>query len=1102
MKFKKLLTLAAALLVGGAVYAQTDVTASYIGDLSWIVNGGGHNHTAGTDNHKEANGKGWWNNQALPSGWHAFAAPGTPGESWTSGFGSAGVMMGRTMVLPAGEYTLSFEAFGTNATNSADGSAIPNAGDAVAFLTGEDNVDITNTTPGGNTFHSVSYTFTVATDNTAYEFGIKKLADDSKIDWCQIKNVTLTLNSTSITPVANNDIAGFTYSGSQTWHTNTWSVEGQSDGSRFQVPFHELWVASGGKLADATIIGSYTPTVSGVYKISAWVRAVNESGGDISGVSIFVGDTESDACSGSPVMNGNGRLGTYTAMADGVSGTPIEYGFKVKDASVNWLSFKNVVITYLGSLPEDEVTALIAQVPSGKMNAAIESNLSTAKSNLESVKSVANYNALSSAISAANTSIVVYEEIAGYNTLVAELSSEAQTIYADVLTSYNNGTATDATAARTAYANAVAVNKLKLERDKALALGMASETVATYTATTEADATTKLHELMVAEYNYVTTNYSYGVSLGTWTTVNAGDRNGQHWDGTDASKYSEQADGWGSDSWSCSYSQDLTLPAGNYVFKVAGRKSFDDAALTLTVTSGGLTLGTVNDFPNGDTGLGINTSGVTDFNAEDTYANSNNGRGWQWRYVKFTLADPATVTVAINGSATAKYNWVGFCNPTVQTDNADNVTIMEALVALNSAKTAATLTKMTANVGTNAFQYNETTNNALWSAYETAKSNADNFTLTATSTSSDVEALTTALNTAITNYNNQILNAPTAGVQYRLKNVSSAAWANKYYRLYPDAAQAHGAYSTKCDDDAKEYLAQAWQFTAASGDNCYTLSMTDFDGNTRYICTNKTGYNDGTATQIRTTTDASKALVVKVIATSTEGVWNLQNTEDNSYIGGQDAGLYSNSQNYSMLIEAATEASVTVSAKAGKYGTVIFPFTPDVSTGFNDITFYSCASVDGDAVELEVVATPVANVPYLIKNTGASDFSTTLTGWGTAAADSYTAGLLTGVYTAATIAASAGNTTNYVLQTQDDTQAFYKVDADFTATAYKCYLTVTESGEAKSRVLYLDGDATAISGINTEDAAINGAIYNVNGQQLNGLQRGINIVNGKKVLVK
>ena len=247
-------------------------------------------------------------------------------------------------------------------------------------------------------------------------------------------------------------------------------------------------------------------------------------------------------------------------------------------------------------------------------------------------------------------------------------------------------------------------------------------------------------------------------------------------------------------------------------------------------------------------------------------------------------------------------------------------------------------------------------------------------------------------------------------------------------------------------------------------------------------------------------------MAFKIVASSTAGAFNIYNTETNSTIACQSGGnIYTEAGNADFSVEEASEASVTLAAKAGKYGTVIFPFTPDVSS-YTDLKFYSCASVENNYVQIEEVATPAANTPYLVKNNGASDFSQTLSGWGSAAADSYDAGLLTGVYTGATIAASAGNTTNYVLQTQGDVQAFYKVDADFTATAYKAYLTVSENN-AKARAFFFDGESTGVEAIAALVADEVEAIYTAAGVKVESLQKGLNIVvlkGGKtqKVFVK
>ena len=289
-----------------------------------------------------------------------------------------------------------------------------------------------------------------------------------------------------------------------------------------------------------------------------------------------------------------------------------------------WLVFNGISYTfYNNEVSDEEIATLVGTIPAeGTIPASVYSNLTTLKNTLESEKTIAAFNALSTAITSASGLV------APYATLTAEIA-------------------------------------------KAKALGMDAEVADAYAdVTTAEESSANEKALKVAEYNFVTTEYPYAIELGfdSWTTkVNAVENHGQHWDGTGTSKYCEQKEGYWLDSWSCDYSQNLTLPAGSYVLKIAGRKSGDATTLAVTVKNGETTIGTIEDFPNGDQGKGIDTSGETNF-GDGTYANENKGRGWQWRYVKFTLAKQTDVTIAVSGSASGKWNWMGFCNATVQAD--------------------------------------------------------------------------------------------------------------------------------------------------------------------------------------------------------------------------------------------------------------------------------------------------------------------------------------------------------------------------------------------------------------------------------------------------
>ncbi len=192
--------------------------------------------------------------------------------------------------------------------------------------------------------------------------------------------------------------------------------------------------------------------------------------------------------------------------------------------------------------------------------------------------------------------------------------------------------------------------------------------------------------------------------------------------------------------------------------------------------------------------------------------------------------------------------------------------------------------------------------------------------------------------------------------------------------------------------------------------------------------------------------------------------------------------------------EAASGA--TMSVKAEKWGTFIAPF--DVTIPAN-INAYTATGVKNNRVTLSAVETTIpANTPVILYNTSGENISETFYG-DLHEEDSYTVGLLTGVYTAATILADANH---YVLQTQNDIQAFYSVDEAFTATAYKCYLTYNAGGGVK--MLSFDfGTATGINSIaNSQQPIANSSIFNLAGQRMSKMQKGVNIVNGKKVLVK
>ena len=86
--------------------------------------------------------------------------------------------------------------------------------------------------------------------------------------------------------------------------------------------------------------------------------------------------------------------------------------------------------------------------------------------------------------------------------------------------------------------------------------------------------------------------------------------------------------------------------------------------------------------------------------------------------------------------------------------------------------------------------------------------------------------------------------------------------------------------------------------------------------------------------------------------------------------------------------------------------------------------------------------------------------------------------------------------TQYVLAKKNDNVGFYKADSG-TIAAGKAYYQ--SSSNVKAFYFDFAGDATGIENLNNQNT-LNTPIYNLAGQRVNKMQKGINIVNGKKVL--
>ena len=112
-----------------------------------------------------------------------------------------------------------------------------------------------------------------------------------------------------------------------------------------------------------------------------------------------------------------------------------------------------------------------------------------------------------------------------------------------------------------------------------------------------------------------------------------------------------------------------------------------------------------------------------------------------------------------------------------------------------------------------------------------------------------------------------------------------------------------------------------------------------------------------------------------------------------------------------------------------------------------------------------------------------------------ASADAVDNNCLTGVNEAATLTAN-----DYILNVVGGKAGFYKAGSFTDLAAHRAYISADAGGLVKSFYIDLEDDATGINSLTPALSEGEGAIYNLAGQRMNKMQKGINIVNGKKIM--
>lgn len=223
--------------------------------------------------------------------------------------------------------------------------------------------------------------------------------------------------------IPDNSLEGWTCENTNTFHINTWSTEGNSDGSNMKTPFIENWVGKGSFLGAGKVYYRLEGLEPGeVYRVEALVRSYNEASADApNGPNFYVNGDVADLTEVGTTFTYNGMSGIYgtqvaaaTIGADGI----LELGVVIADnRNYNWVAFKSVKISTFDAAYEAakaRIEALNGKIPAAAYTAASSTIPATKPTTANDFISA--IDAMATAAASAETMVEPY---AAYNELKA-----------------------------------------------------------------------------------------------------------------------------------------------------------------------------------------------------------------------------------------------------------------------------------------------------------------------------------------------------------------------------------------------------------------------------------------------------------------------------------------------------------------------------------------------------------------------------------------------------------------------------------------------------------------------------------------------------------
>lgn len=573
---------------------------------------------------------------------------------------------------------------------------------------------------------------------------------------------------------------------------------------------------------------------------------------------------------------------------------------------------------------------------------------------------------------------------------------------------------------------------------------------------------------------------------------------------------------WGASSWDGSLTQTITVPNGKYILKAA---LMGASGVTAYIKANSDQSDNLAHF--GDTGGNINADGT-----ETTMGNGQ--RGYTYLTVNTTVTN-GQIEIGVYATASAQHLWINADNFTLTYLGPGSVDIHKALIADNKGDITSLINGTFDANATGWTGGNHTTGlNRSWRSGSVKNSFYERITAgTMSCTIPNMPAGTYKVVAAWRSINGgEMTPAIAETVGTTVTGVGDAAADDGHTEINMNGVEMPystlGGFTTNANG-------HNWKWIAATGtlakDGNLVLSFTTAGSagwnaidDVHLYCTELGGKSytrtvgDGKG-PINTSNSVVTADIImdnpNTILRSTGKVTTAagQNLNNNQYNSSRitklvlyDGYNFTNSgDNYGLDNGATLYRNIP----ANTWCTLVVPFYP---SNLDTKLVPSELSAEGVLSFTDAPANNMNDAPMLVKSndgvtaiTGSRNSTTKVEKGNMTSGEGAT---MNGTYSAIINEVPMGS---YVVARKDGVDALYKVNGAVSLAPFRAYFTVPDAAGVKANIitLNLDGTETAIECIdNVPTAKGNGVIYNLAGQRLSKMQKGVNIVNGKKIFVK